>query len=115
MARTFDEAEIMERVENDLAFLADTVRMLATDGRLLMSQVKTALEADDSAAVGRHAHTLKGMISNFCAPATQALAFEVERAGKAGDCATAASAAGRLEPELESLIGELDAFVKARS
>lgn len=115
MAQWFDETELMDRLDNDVSFLAETVQMLETDGRALMEQVKAALAAGDAAAVGRSAHTLKGMISNFCAPQAQALALDVEKAGKAGDCAAGAAAAARLEPALEALIGELAEFVKARS
>ena len=115
MAQSFDEAELMERVDDDVEFLADTVQMLETDGRALMVELKTAVASGDAPAIGRSAHTLKGMISNFCAPAIQTLAFDVERAGKAGDGAGAAAASAKLEPELEALIVELVAFVRARS
>jgi len=113
MAQAFDEAELLERVDNDVSFLADTVQMLEADAPALMKQVKAALAAGDAPAVGRTAHALKGMISNFCAPGAQSLALDVERAGKAGDCAAAAAAA-RLEPCLEFLIAELGTFIKAR-
>jgi two-component system, sensor histidine kinase and response regulator len=115
MAQTFDESELLERVDNDLPFLAETVQMLETDGRALLIETKTALTAGDAPGVARTAHTLKGMISNFCSPGVQSLALEVERAGKAGDCTAAAAAAAGLEPALEALIQELGEFVKARS
>ena len=115
MAQWFDEAELMERVDNDLEFLADTVRMLEADGRALMVELKTAVASGDAPAVGRGAHTLKGMISNFCSPAVQTLALDVEKAGKAGDGAGAAAASEKLEPGLEALVVELAAFVRARS
>jgi HPt (histidine-containing phosphotransfer) domain-containing protein len=115
MAQAFDEHELLERVDNDVSFLAETVQMLETDGRSLMAEVKIALAAGDAAGVGRTAHTLKGMISNFCAADVQALALDVEKAGKAGDCAVGIEAAARLEPALEDLIAELAAFIKARS
>ncbi len=115
MSQTFNEQELMERVDNDLSFLADTVQMLETDGRNLLAGIRSALAAGDAATVGRTAHTLKGMISNFCAAGAQALALEVEQAGKAGDCPAAAAAAGRLEPALERLMNELGAFIRARS
>ena len=115
MAQLFDEAELMERVDDDVEFLADTVQMLETDGRALMVELKTAIASGDAPAIGRTAHTLKGMISNFCSPAVQTLAFDVEKAGKAGDGAGAAAASAKLEPELEALIVELAAFVRARS
>jgi len=115
VAQLFDEAELMERVDNDVAFLADTVQMLETDGRALIVELKSAVASGDAPAIGRTAHTLKGMISNFCAPAVQTFALDVEKAGKSGDGAGAAAASAKLEPGLESLIVELVAFVRARS
>jgi protein-histidine pros-kinase len=115
MARLFNESELLERVDNDLAFLIDTVGMLQTDGRGLVAEVKLGINASNAPAVGRAAHTLKGMISNFCAPAVHSLAFDVERAGKAGDCSAAAASLPRLEQSLDELIAELAAFVKARA
>src|SRR6476659_6576820 len=104
MAQWFDEAELMERVDNDIEFLADTVQMLETDGRGLIVEIRTAVASGDAPAVGRAAHTLKGMISNFCSPAVQTLALDVEKAGKAGDGAAAAAASAKLEPGLEALV-----------
>ena len=115
MAKAFDEQELLERVDGDISFLAETVQMLETDGHTLIKEIQTALATGDAARVGRTAHALKGMISNFCAPGVQSLALDVERAGKAGDCAAATVAAIRLAPGLEALIGELGAFIKARS
>jgi two-component system sensor histidine kinase/response regulator len=115
MSKQFDENELLERVDNDIAFLSETVEMLATDGRTLMAEVKQALAANDAAALGRTAHTLKGMISNFCAPQLHASAFEVERMGKSGDVAMAGQAVQKVEAELELLIAELVEFVKGRT
>jgi two-component system, sensor histidine kinase and response regulator len=115
VARTFDEADLLERVDNDLAFLAETAEMLSSDGALLLEQIRAGLHANDPAAVGRSAHALKGMISNFCAPATQALALDLERHGKAGDISRAAPLLASLEQSLAELTSELAAFIKARS
>jgi HPt (histidine-containing phosphotransfer) domain-containing protein len=115
VAQLFDEAELMAHVDNDVAFLADTVQMLESDGRALMVELNTAIASGDGPAVGRTAHVLKGMISNFCAPAVQSLAQDVEKAGKAGDGAGAAAASAKLEPGLDALIVELVALVRARS
>src|SRR4051794_14681994 len=103
----------MERVDNDVAFLADTVQMLETDGRAMMGELKTAVASGDAPAIGRIAHTLKGMIANFCSPAVQTLTHDVEKAGKAGDGAGAAAASARLEPALEALVVDLVALVRA--
>jgi HPt (histidine-containing phosphotransfer) domain-containing protein len=115
VAQLFDEAELMERVDYDVAFLAETVQMLESDGRALMVELKAAVDSGDAPAIGRTAHTLKGMISNFCSPGIQMLALDVEKAGKADDGTGAAAASAKLEPGLEALIVELVAFVRARS
>ncbi len=115
MAKAFDETALLERIDGDIGFLAETVQMLEVDGRALMKEVQAALAAGDAPWVGRAAHAIKGMISNFCSPGVQDLALQVERAGKAGDCAAATVAAARLAPALEALIVELTQFANARS
>jgi two-component system, sensor histidine kinase and response regulator len=114
MARTFNEQELMDNVGNDLAFLTETVQMLETDGPCLMKQIREALVAGDAPAVGRAAHALKGMVSNFCSPQTQASALQVEKAGKSGNLAAAQEAMGALDSQLESLVTDLTAFLKER-
>jgi protein-histidine pros-kinase len=111
----FDEKELLDRVDNDWEFLADTVQMLATDGRALMDQIRRAAAAGDAPALGRAAHTLKGMISNFCAPATHAGAFDVEKIGKGGDLAAAPAAVKALEAHLDGLIAGLSEFLTTRA
>jgi two-component system, sensor histidine kinase and response regulator len=114
MDRTFDQEALLERVDGDLGFLEQAVQMLEADGQSLMREVRAALAAQDALAVGRTAHALKGMISNFCSPTAQAAALEVEEAGKADNLVAATTAADQLEQQLQVLIGELVEFVKAR-
>jgi HPt (histidine-containing phosphotransfer) domain-containing protein len=100
-------------VDNDVGFLSETVDMLAADGPSLLAEVRKAAAANDAAGVGRHAHSLKGMLSNFCAPAAHACAYELERMGKQGDVSGVNEAAGRMDGLLSTLIAELQTFVKA--
>jgi HPt (histidine-containing phosphotransfer) domain-containing protein len=115
MVDTFDERELLDRVDNDLGFLAETVEMLQCDGPSTMQQIRDALAAGDAPAMGRAAHSLKGIVSNFCSPQTQASAFEVEQMGKSGDLSAAPDAVKILGQRLEALVGELAAFVKERT
>src|SRR5512139_3731192 len=78
MAQLFDEADLLERIDHDWEFLQETVDMLATDAPALLQEIRQAVESEDAAAVGRAAHTLKGMVANFCAAAPQATALELE-------------------------------------
>jgi two-component system, sensor histidine kinase and response regulator len=115
MPRTFDEQELLERVDNDWEFLGETVQLLSTDGPALLREIRRATESGDAPAVGRGAHTLKGMISNFCSPAAHASATEVERIGKGGDLSPAGQALKTLESELDALIADLTAFLATRA
>jgi HPt (histidine-containing phosphotransfer) domain-containing protein len=113
MARTFDETELLARVDNDTAFLAETVDMLTSDGPPLLDQLRRALATGDAPAVGRAAHSIKGMVSNFCAAGAHAAALRVEQFGKSGDLAAAPAAVQTLHEDLDSLTRELLEFVKA--
>jgi HPt (histidine-containing phosphotransfer) domain-containing protein len=115
MSRTFDERELLERVDNDWEFLGDTVRMLAEDAPGLLAGVRRAVEAGDGPGVGRAAHTLKGMISNFCAPDAQASALAVEQVGKGGNLVGAVAALHELEAHLNALVADLTDFVATRA
>ena len=115
MAQTFDEQELLKRVDNDMVFLGEILQMLETDGRALMAQVKADLAANDAAALNRDAHSLKGMILHFCAAKAQELAFQIEKAGRANDCAAGQGPATQLEPLFEELLGELKSFVAAKA
>ncbi len=115
MARTFDEKELLERVENDLTFLAETVQMLQADAPAMLRQIGDALAARDAPAVGRAGHALKGMVSNFCAAQAREEALEIERLGKQGDLTGAAAAAEAMEGHIRALLNELKEFVNTRS
>jgi HPt (histidine-containing phosphotransfer) domain-containing protein len=115
VSRAFDEKELLERVDNDWDFLGETVRMLATDGPALLEEIRRAAASGDAAAVGCAAHTLKGMVCNFCSPATHASALAVEQMGKGGDVSAAPPALQVLEARLNGLIADLSDFVATRS
>ena len=114
MPRAFDERELLERIDNDWEFLSETVQMLGEDGPTLMEEIRSAVQRGDAPAVGRAAHTLKGMISNFCAPQAQASAFDVERIGKSGDLSAAHAAVGSLQKDLDGLVTDLTALLATR-
>ena len=115
MSAVFNEQELLDRVDNDWDFLAETVQILCTDGRVLMDQVQQAAQSGDARKLGFSAHTLKGMISNFCSPAAQASAFELEKMGRGGDLAAAPAAVKILELRLNELIAALNQFLATRT
>src|SRR5688572_29759369 len=111
MSQVFDENELLERIDNDMDFLAETVEMLSTDGRTLMEEIRNCIERGDTPTLARAAHTLKGMISNFCSIRTHGVAFEIEKAGKRGDLAGAAATVNELQTRLDELIAGLNEFL----
>jgi HPt (histidine-containing phosphotransfer) domain-containing protein len=115
VATTFDEAALLERVDHDVEFLAETVQMLRAEGPPLVEGIRRALAEGDAASMGRFAHALKGMVSNFCAAQTQASAHEVEMLGKSGNLSSAPPAVQALEQQLDTLTGELLHFIGAQS
>ena len=115
MPQAFDDKELLDRIDNDWDFLAETAQMLESDGRALVEEIRRCVAAADAPAVGRAAHTLKGMVSNFCAPAAQAAALAVEKIGKAGDLSAAPDAVAGLQQNLETLITDVNEFLATRS
>lgn len=115
MAQTFDEAALLEQVDGDVEFLRETAEMLTSDGPALAAEVRAAISAGDAARVGRAAHTLKGMVSNFHAAEAQQAALVLERLGKSGDLSGAAGAMETMESALRALTEELARFIEARS
>ena len=50
MAKTFHEQELLDNIGDDVAFLAETVQMLETDGPALLKQIRDAVAAGDAPA-----------------------------------------------------------------
>jgi two-component system, sensor histidine kinase and response regulator len=115
VSRTFDENELLDRVDNDWDFLAETVQMLEGDGPPLVQELRRAAASGDAPAVARVGHTLKGMISNFCSPAAHASAMALEQVGKSGDLSSAPPALDALERDLNALVADLHQFVATRT
>jgi HPt (histidine-containing phosphotransfer) domain-containing protein len=116
MPDTFDATELLDSVSNDFEFLCDAVQMLAADSPDMIDELRRSAAAGDAAAAARVAHTLKGMISNFCSPPTYAAALAAEQLTRAGDLSAAlTSAVQTLEAKLAALVAELNGFIAERA
>ncbi len=67
MTDAFDRDELMERLDGDVEFLAETVEILDEDGPTLLAEVRAAAAAREPERIASAAHAIKGMVSNFCA------------------------------------------------
>jgi len=113
MYESFDQEGLMERLDGDVEFLVETVEMLEEDAPDLLAGVDAAVAANDAAALAIAAHTLKGMVANFCAEPAQALALRLEQAGREAALDGTVELAEELKSEVTQLLNDLRACVEA--
>jgi HPt (histidine-containing phosphotransfer) domain-containing protein len=80
-AQPFNQAELLERVGNDLQLLAEISLMFQEDAYARVVQMESALAALDSTGLERAAHSLKGMLLNFGAASAVETALALENLG----------------------------------
>lgn len=108
MSNVIHKAELMERIENDLAFLADTLEVYNESYPQLISQMRQAVSDKDNKDLAGAAHTLKGLFSNFAAyPAIEA-ALKLQMMAKQGHLSGAEQALDELENESNRLKAALE-------
>lgn len=108
MSDIVDRDELLERIDGDLEFLAETAAMYKEDYPRLLADIRTALARQESDTVAMAAHTLKGMASNFAAQPAAEAARAVEILGRDNDLSTAEPLVQRLEQEAHQLAAALD-------
>ncbi len=80
----FDHAELVSRMVDDKELARQIVDIFLDDTPRQIAALKDYIKSGDAAAVGRQAHSIKGASANVCGEALRAVAFEMEKAGKAG-------------------------------
>jgi two-component system, sensor histidine kinase and response regulator len=105
-----DVDALREWVGDDLELLDEVAGDFAAQVPVWLSGLAEALRAGDAEALRRVAHSLKGAVGNFGAPAVRELAAALEELGKAGRLADAPGLLIRLDPALR----ELAAFIAER-
>src|SRR5439155_3440802 len=60
-----DRQAILARVEGDTALLSEVIDLFIADAPRLLAEIKESLRRNDSQALERAAHALKGSIGNF--------------------------------------------------
>ena len=108
--QSIDRAVLMERVEGDVALLAQMVTIFEDESKRLLAALESAIRAGDARGVERAAHTLKGMVLNFTATSAAASAARLEYMGrnqKLEECAAELPALQRELAALRPLLSEL--------
>ena len=105
-----DRKEALARVGGDTQLLAEISALFLQDLPRGLGELRKAVAARDAAAIERHAHALKGSVSNFGAHEARDAAQDLETQARTNSLATIDASLSKLEhalsllrPELESL------------
>ena len=99
----FDGSNLLELFEGDEEAIATVLEIFIDDAPKQIELMKEALEAGDSGAVQRQAHSLRGAAGNVGACALEELSLQAENAGDAGDLEAAAAVVRTMDRALEEL------------
>ncbi len=110
---SFDAAELLARNDGNLEFLAEMKEILAEDSARLLTQIQTAISARDFPQAARGAHTLKGMVGNFCSEPALAAASDLEAALQQESPDRIGAAFPVVEATVARLTTELDQFLSS--
>lgn len=96
-ALLFDEADMLDRLDNDHVFVQMILGEAILELPKLLQELRELCRNDDAATIRRQAHTIKGMAANISTPALREICRGIETAAKGGDVASARE----FLPELE--------------
>jgi len=99
----FDFSALLERLMDDGDLAKIIMKAFLSDMPQQIQALKGYLETGDAPGVERQAHTIKGASANVEGSSLQALAFEMEKAGKAGDLNSVKALMGELEMQFSRL------------
>ena len=97
----------MERMMDDDDLAQEVIDEFLADIPCQIEALKAAVEAADSKAAERKAHSIKGAAANMATEGLRAVAADIETSGKAGDVDTARSLLPQLEDAFERVKKEM--------
>ncbi len=103
-----DAAELLERVDGDLAFITELAELFRTDYPRHLRSAREALSRQDTSAVERASHALKGALVNLSAGPASRIAQDLEANARSGDLSHAGPALQQLEEELNRVMIQLE-------
>ena len=109
-AATFDEADLLDRLDGDLELLVDLAQTFLDQHGAQLAKLRASLDGGDLVALGKHAHGLKGGLLTLSATSS-AHAIVLEDAAKHGQAEACSGAVRALESELPKLAADLQATI----
>jgi PAS domain S-box-containing protein len=105
-----DGGDLLARLDGDRALLGEVAGLLRAEGERLLRETREALAAGDVAKLQRSAHTLKGAVAFFVAPAADELLRRLEAMGDDNDLTGGTEVLARLAAEMDRLHAALAAL-----
>jgi CheY-like chemotaxis protein/HPt (histidine-containing phosphotransfer) domain-containing protein len=102
-APVFDRAGMMARMMDDEVLAKEVVEAFLNDIPRQIRTLQGCLEAADAPGTERQAHTIKGACANVGGEALRAVAFEMEKAARAGDLDAINARMTELKTQFEKL------------
>ena len=99
----FDKTRALERVEGDIEFLLELMTLFIDHYPKLLIGINDAITQNDSKALERKPHAIKGSVGNFSADTVYDLALKLEIMGRNNDFSGAREEYIVLEKEIERL------------
>jgi PAS domain S-box-containing protein len=99
----FDYQVLMERLMDDEDLVKTIMKAFLSDIPQQIVKLKEFIDAENSIGAGRQAHTIKGAAANVEGISLREVAFEMEKAGKAGELNSVKALFGDLELQFNRL------------
>jgi len=110
----FDKAGMMSRLMDDEDLARTVIETFLDDVPKQIEALRGYLETGDAPSAERQAHTIKGASANLGGEALRAVAFEMEKAAKAGNLEYVRAHLPELENQFTRLKGAMNEFTKGR-
>jgi len=106
----FDKETLYDWYGGDAGIIKELVDIYFIDAPVMLSEIKQSIEKNDSQALDKSAHALKGAVGVFQAPKAIEAALALERLGKANSFDGVENALANLEKEMSRLDEALSRF-----
>jgi two-component system sensor histidine kinase/response regulator len=105
-----NEAELMDRIDGDLDFLAELTEIFRKEYPRQLSAARKAIEDRDRDALRQAGHALRGALANLAASDLAALAGEIESVADSGDLSATGVLVDQLEQDIKTVLRSLESL-----
>lgn len=106
-----EKENLLEHFDGDMELIQELTQIFEESYPEVLRNLNEAIKSENFSDVELHAHTLKGMISNFFAEEAKDIAFELEKMGRDKSITNATALAADLEQKVSSLLVELKKII----